>query len=282
MLERAIHSVLAQTIDDLEIIVVDDGSAEPHEQVADLDARVRFFRQENRGVSIARNVGALRARSELLAFLDQDDVWRPTKLEAQLEAVESEPDSAFWCTGFEWVRNGVAAPSDMTPLTYTGLLSTQSVLLSSLLVRGRDYWDVGGHDPLLAQMQDWDLFLRLTMSGRVPCLVPDLLVEYHLHGANASADYRTAAAERIAVLDKHRSRARRRGELSTLRAVERGVARTRELFAYQAVDAARVAAGRGDARRVVSHLAFASRSDPSVAVKSAGKALRARLSGSAR
>jgi glycosyltransferase involved in cell wall biosynthesis len=276
LLERAVRSVLGQSVSDLEIVVVDDGSIEAQDHVTGLDRRVRFVRQENRGVSVARNLGASLAESELLAFLDQDDVWHPRKLAAQLDAVETHPDAAFWCTAFDWVSSDTTVASDPDQPTYRGLLSTQSVLLSSLLVRAEDYWQVGGHSPLLAQMQDWDLFLRLSMSGRVPHMVAERLVDYHLHGANASADYRTAAAERLDILNLHERRARARDDRATLEAIARGRARTHELFAYQAVDAARTALATRDIRALASHLAFAGRHDPRVALRATGKALAAR------
>lgn len=110
-LARAVRSILAQTFDDYEILVIDDGSAAPQPEIADLDPRIRFHTQPNRGVSVARNVGVALAASELVAFLDHDDIWYPTKLERQMQQVASNPDAAFWCTGFDWVRGGSSVPA---------------------------------------------------------------------------------------------------------------------------------------------------------------------------
>ena len=103
LLTRSLGSVLAQSMTDLEVVVVDDGSREPQGWVADLDARVTYVRQDNRGVSVARNVGVATARSEWVAFLDQDDEWLPDKLAMQLDVVAAGPRAAFCCTGFDWV-----------------------------------------------------------------------------------------------------------------------------------------------------------------------------------
>ena len=170
---------------------------------------------------------------------------------------------------------------ELERLTYRGLLGTQSALLSSVLIARDDYVAVGGHDPLLVQMQDWDLFLRLMMGGRDPVMVPERLVRYHLHGENASRDYVTAMHERLAVLDRHEARARRRGDGMTVAAVDRGRRRTRELFAHQAVDAARDGARRHDGRAVLAHGVRAGRLSPTVVATAARQALAARLPGRA-
>ena len=279
LLTRSLGSVLAQSMTDLEVVVVDDGSREPQEWVADLDPRVTYVRQDNRGVSVARNVGVAAARSDWVAFLDQDDEWLPDKLAMQLDLVAARPRAAFCCTGFDWVRSDGSVHGDPEQLTYRGLLSTQSALLSSVLIAREDYEAVGGHDPLLVQMQDWDLFLRLTMDGRDPVMVPERLVRYHLHGENASRDYVTAMRERLAVLDRHEARARRRGDGMTLAAIDRGRRRTRELFAHQAVDAARDGARDHDGRAVLAHGARAGRLSPTVVATAVGQALASRLPG---
>jgi glycosyltransferase involved in cell wall biosynthesis len=279
LLTRSLGSVLAQSMADLEVVVVDDGSREPQEWVTGLDPRVRYLRQDNRGVSVARNVGVAAAGSDWVALLDQDDEWVPDKLALQLDLVAADPRAAFCCTGFDWVRPEGAVRGDPARPTYRGLLSTQSALLSSVLIAREDYEAVGGHDPLLVQMQDWDLFLRLTMGGREPAMVPDPLVRYHLHGANASRDYVTAMHERLSILDRHAARARRAGDGMTLAAIDRGRSRTRELFAHQAVVAAREAARSLDGRAVLEHGVRAGRLSPTVVATAVGQAVAARVPG---
>lgn len=270
-LARAVESVLAQTFADFEIVVVDDGSHEPPAEIGARDSRIRLITQANMGVSAARNVGVCAAEADLIAFLDHDDEWLAQKLEVQWELIDAAPDAAFWCTGFEWVEGDSAVASDPASPTYRGLLSTQSVLLSSAVVRKSDYWRVGGHDPLLSQMQDWDLFLKLTMDGRRPALSGTRLVRYNLHGQNASRNYRVAAAERFSILEAHERRARRSGDLETIAAVRRGRRRTRELFAYQAVDATRAELALSRPRSAVGHFAYASGMSPRVAAVSIGR-----------
>ena len=264
---------------DLEIVVVDDGSRNPPTTITELDPRVRLVIQANHGVSVARNVGVAAANGELIAFLDQDDEWLPLKLESQLSHVAAKPDAAFWCTGFYWVAPDSTTPSYPVQLTYRGLLRTQSVILSTVLVRRSDYWAAGGHDPLLSQMQDWDLFLRLSADAAPPAMLADHLVRYHLHEANASRNYREAARERLEILGAHERRARSRGDDTTLNEIRAGRVRTRELFAHKAVEAARGSLRDSKRTEALEHLSFAARLRPhtvarAIAVSAATQARR--------
>lgn len=94
-LDEALASVLAQTFEDWECVVVDDGSTEDLSRIDALDPRVRRIRQENRGLSIARNVGLMQSHSEYVAFVDADDLWAPHKLQAQVEMMDANLNLAM-------------------------------------------------------------------------------------------------------------------------------------------------------------------------------------------
>ena len=280
VLRRSIESVLAQTYADFECIVVDDGSTEDVSWVADLDdGRVRLVRQANRGVSVARNVGVAAASSTYVAFLDQDDEWLPDKLERQMTSVDAHPDAAFWCTRFVWVSASDSRESDPTSPTYLGLLADQHVCLSSTVVNRRAYDEIGGHDPLLSQMQDYDLFLRLAMVAPPPVLVNEPLVRYHLHGDNASRNYDIAAQERLSVLARHHARAQDLGLWDVTRAIARGRARTRELYSLQALDRGRAARQEGDLGAAWHHLGAAAAFRPATLLNAVPQAIKARAGG---
>ncbi len=258
LLRRALTSVLTQTAQDFEVIVVDDGSQAPPHAIIELDARIRLISQRNRGVSVARNVGVDAAEGEYIAFLDQDDEWLPHKLESQLAHVQVRPAASFWCTGFFWVAAGSATPSHAVELSYRGLLHDQSVILSSVLVRRAEY-QLSADTILFSCRCRLDLFLRLAADGQPPAMLADRLVRYHLHDSNASQNYRLAARERFAVLDAHGRRARLRGDDKTAAAVTAGHRRTRALFAQKAIQATRRSLSERRHAEALRHFSFAVR-----------------------
>ena len=102
-IEEAIQSVFAQTYDNWELLLVDDGSTDGSKEIAQRYAnkypeKVRYLEQENQqnlGVSAARNLGIVRAKGEYIAFLDADAVWLPHKLQQQIAILESIPQAAM-------------------------------------------------------------------------------------------------------------------------------------------------------------------------------------------
>src|SRR3954469_14782528 len=93
-LAQALESALAQTWERTEVVVVDDGSSDRSPDIAG-SYPVKLVRQENLGVAAARNCGVETASGELLSFLDQDDLYRPEKLERQLEALLAQPEAGI-------------------------------------------------------------------------------------------------------------------------------------------------------------------------------------------
>lgn len=275
-LTACLDSVLAQSMSQFEVLVIDDGSPEDVSWVGELsDPRIHLVRQPNLGVSAARNHGAQISRGTWLAFLDQDDTWHPDKLARQWESLCQQPDAAFHHTGFTWVTGPDRRPGGLPDVTYRGLLKDQHVCLSSLIVRRAAYLDVGGHDITLAQMQDYDLMLRLALGRPDPVITPAHLVDYHLHDNNASRDYQVAVAERASVLRRHLAVARRRGDSLSVHAAKEGLKRGRELYAFQAFDTGRRAAHQGAYAVSAGHLARTVRLSPRtslVIARSAGRA----------
>jgi glycosyltransferase involved in cell wall biosynthesis len=104
-LGEAIDSVLAQTHEEFELLVIDDGSTDGTGELVRQryggDARVRYQRQDNAGVSAARNRGITLSRGELIAFIDSDDIWQPWKLEVQLRCLELAPEAGMLWTDMQ-------------------------------------------------------------------------------------------------------------------------------------------------------------------------------------
>lgn len=180
---RAIESVLVQTCQDFEIVVVDDGSTDGSAAAvaAFADRRIKLVRHErNRGGSAARNTGIQASSAPYIAFLDSDDEWLPTKLERQLEVFErSNERLGLVYTGAEWVfvDGTVIRPSPCRPVGLTRALLTENVIGETSLgmVRRSVFDTIGGFDESLPSCQDMDLWLRICERFHAG-VVPEALV----------------------------------------------------------------------------------------------------------
>jgi glycosyltransferase involved in cell wall biosynthesis len=139
-LDEALESVLSQSFQDLECIVVDDGSTDSTSEIAARRKRVRTLRQDNQGASAARNTGIRAARGEFLTFLDADDLWYPERLKVQLEFHRRRPEIDFSHVELEeQVDEGIEVPhwalirqknaGSNHPLTPSGLMIRRSVMV---------------------------------------------------------------------------------------------------------------------------------------------------------
>src|ERR1051326_205992 len=108
-LADAVESVLSQTFQDIEVLIIDDGSTDETETVIQrYGSLVRCFRQRNSGVAVARNRGIEESRGEYVAFLDADDTWLPHKLERQLAALDECSDYGACYSAFTVVTSDLA------------------------------------------------------------------------------------------------------------------------------------------------------------------------------
>jgi glycosyltransferase involved in cell wall biosynthesis len=219
---RAIQSVLEQTYQDFEIIVVDDGStdATAASVAAMTDRRITLIRHgQNRGGSAARNTGIRAGSAPYVAFLDSDDEWLPTKLARQLEVFErASGNVALVYTGADRVYPGGSVsryiPRRRTDLSQA-LLTENVVGETSLGMIRRSAVDaIGGFDESLPSCQDMDLWLRL--CGRFEAdVVPEALVTIARRQDNGriSENVSASALGRDLYCQKHRPALIRRGVL---------------------------------------------------------------------
>jgi len=187
-LDQAVDSVLTQSVNDLEVLVVDDGVVGGLGALEEIDARVRVVANRGRGLVFARNTGNRVAKGRYIAVLDYDDRWLPGKLDHQLSLLEDRPDVGMCHTQFEIIdaAGRVTGPGWSSPCSVDRLLSgTASVIHSSTIWRREALLALGGYDPDAPPGDDADLLL-----GMVPyydtAFVDTVLVQYRVHDGQAS------------------------------------------------------------------------------------------------
>lgn len=224
----AIDSVAGQTLPPDELLVIDDGSRDDSATVIDrVLARITGIRtalavRPARGISQTRNELAAAAQGDVLAFLDSDDRYAANRLarlldrpvdpdrflafsgvacrvegEAEGGRLPARPDSHAWLPTAYAARLAEAAS---LPTAGFALLRSNLAITASNIVVGRGLFNrVGGFTPGLAISQDWDFLLRCLPFAE-PVFVPELLVEYRIHGTNTSRDARGTARGEVAVV----------------------------------------------------------------------------------
>lgn len=193
-LRQAIESVLEQTCRPLEIIVVDDGSTDASRTIAESVPLVRYIHQDHRGVAAARNAGIEAARGELLAFLDQDDVWLTDKLRLQVDALMGNRRLGFVLSRHRFAREpGVPVPGWCRPEWFGK--SMPGWLPSALVVRSWVFDEVGTFDTAYTASSDADWFFRARDLGIPHEILPLELHLRRVHETNQSRDVATTKAE---------------------------------------------------------------------------------------
>lgn len=184
-LPYAIASVEAQSFQDFEVLIVDDGSTDNIEEwflENIFDCRYRLISQENQGISGARNRGVKEAVGEYVAFLDADDFWAPEKLEQQTNCLDHEPGVALVHTWLSMVDvsgqpTGRVLESYAEGDAYKSLLVKNSVACASVMLRRQCFEKVGYFDLDLLSMEDWDMWIRMARHYRF-AVIPDALTFY--------------------------------------------------------------------------------------------------------
>jgi glycosyltransferase involved in cell wall biosynthesis len=220
----AIRSVLWQTLQPKEVIVVDDGSSDGTAAAVESlgTPTVRLIRQANGGISAARNTGIQAARGDWVAFQDSDDEWLPTKLERQVAALAADPahPSAIYCglliigrlenaaTHQTSARHRIAYHPDPAEQTVSGnilpaLLRSNLVSTQTLMARRETLHKVGLFDTGLKSLVDWDIAIRLASHGAIG-FVDEPLALQRFTPNSITRDTAKRIDSWIHILEKHR------------------------------------------------------------------------------
>jgi glycosyltransferase involved in cell wall biosynthesis len=193
-----IESVLRQTYRPLDVVVVDDGSTDGSMGIIRTFRQIRWVSHPNCGVSAARNTGVEASSGPFLAFIDQDDLWLPDKIEQQMRVLREDPSVDYvltWQTRF--VQPGVPRPAWVRPESID--VPLRAFDPSALLVRRSSFLRVGVFDVSYATAPDADWFFRAKDAGLRGECVPAVLVSRRIHAANSSRNPSgTAELRRVA------------------------------------------------------------------------------------
>ncbi len=212
-LGATLASVLAQTWQDFEILVIDNGSDDDTGAIAHRfgDPRLQVLRQGALGVARARNAGLERARGDYIAFLDSDDLWTPDKLADQLAALAAAPEAALAYSWTDYIDEQDQFLFPGSHITASGDVYAQLFVNNFLengsnpLVRRSALAAVGPFDPDLPPAEDWDLWLRL--AARYPFVaVAKAQVLYRLSSRSASSNLARMERQCLVVLQRARER----------------------------------------------------------------------------
>jgi glycosyltransferase involved in cell wall biosynthesis len=207
---EALDSVFAQTFTDHEIIVVNDGS--PDDSAAILrplleSGRIRYIEQRNAGQGSARNKGIAQAKGEFIALLDDDDTWPPDKLQWQMQALKEDPE-ALAVYGYAERFGNLEGEHRPWPSAPSGWIFDQLVGQNwvhspgQMLIRRSALVSLGGFDSGIWGTDDWDLWLRLSKTGKI-LYRHQLALRYRTHETNASLHFWRMYRNGLKVANKH-------------------------------------------------------------------------------
>lgn len=213
-LAEALDSILAQTFDAYEIVLVDDGSTDDSARIAARYVerhgdRIRYHHQENRGASVAKNIGVELAAGAYLAFLDSDDRWTPDKLAVQMRHVDRHPDIPI-----RYAHGRQFLSPELTPEAQARLHCPTAAMpapTSGTLLLARDTFIRVG--PFRTDLKvgidiEWNLRARATDLGMIT--LPEVLLDRRIHNGNSGFTHRNEHKQHAAIVKEHLDRMRGR------------------------------------------------------------------------
>jgi len=214
-LRAAVKSVLSQgawTGDSpgkaFELLIIDDGSTDETSMVIrEFEGRLDYHFQEHAGVSVARNHGLRRARGELVAFLDSDDLWKKEKIQIQMSYFKAFPQARVCYTEETWIRNGVRLNPGNRHRKYSGWIFDKVLPLCLLSLSSALFWrevfrEVGDFDESLPACEDYDFGIRLAHRYPIHLIPNPLIIKRGGHPDQLSRQYWGMDRFRVQALEK--------------------------------------------------------------------------------
>ncbi len=246
LLGTAIDSVLGQSYRDLEVLIVDDGSVDATESLVrryrETDERIRYVRQEHRGISAAMNTGIRESRGQYIARIDSDDQWLPELLETEVAILDARPEIGLVYSKGQWAKSDLTPledtighalhfPADTKNDTVRSMLWGDPTSSITVVVRRECFDRAGMFDESLAASEDWDMWLRTSVYYRF-FFVDRVLALIRSHDSNTtnvqSESFAAFLGLRVRVLDKFFARTDLVPEIAALKTMA-----YRNLFVFE-------------------------------------------------
>lgn len=276
-LAQVIESALSQSYEQVEVIVVDDGSPDDAAEVVSRYPAVKYVRQRNSGVSAARNTGLRESHGELVVFLDADDWLLPGAIQTGVDAFQAHPESGYVAGLAQWT-DAEGAPIDTPPRPEIGedifeqlLVDNCRTWILAAMYRATAVRTLGGFDASVTHLEDWDLNLRVARMA--PVHLHDAVVgAYRRHPSGLSANARGMLRAVTRMLRRYQRELR--GQPKYERAAERGVRRHREMLGERIVEQVRVHWRQREWRPLLDATVFLLRFHPRALPDQLGRKLR--------
>jgi len=215
LIEEAVNSVLNQTYQDFEILIIDDGSSDNTKQVVEnfKDQRIRYIYQNNAGPSAARNNGIKNAEGEYIAFLDSDDLWAAEKLSRQFEIIRSNTGinlgiiscNAEGITFDNKILYRRVCSAENSAEFIKGFFENPDSVISgtpAFIVKKECFEKVGYFDENLISLEDWDMWFRVCLEYEFRC-VNEVLTYFRTHNSlSVETPIKKAKDSYLRLLDK--------------------------------------------------------------------------------
>jgi glycosyltransferase involved in cell wall biosynthesis len=211
-LSRAIRSALSQTLNNIEVIVVDDASTDNTRKVVEgfEDRRIRYlYHERNIGAGAARNTGIQAAQAEFVAFLDSDDEWLPEKCEKQVALFRNSPEKVglIYCGHISFLETTQEVRAERMP-TVRGDVRQAALRYcvtgggSTYMIRRRCFQKAGFFDEDMPSLEDWELLMRLSEFYEFE-FIPEILTRRSIHGEQITTTLHGKIEAREGILRKH-------------------------------------------------------------------------------